>query len=222
VFIFCITDSCNDFDVPSHVKFYRTSLYKSRQKQNEFILPFVWKNVESSYFPLPKTSDNIKPTVGFCGQVVANRRLLLQKIIQSNVTTNFIIRDKFWGGKEDDPTLFKEFQDNIMNSHFTLCNRGTGNFSMRFYQVLSAGRIPILVDSDMVFPFEDQIKWDDVVIRANTEDEVVDLMHHWWATKDMVHAQMACKKISDDYFNKENYFTKLFTNTLNQMNNQIE
>jgi hypothetical protein len=37
--------------------------------------------------------------------------------------------------------------------------RGAGNFSYRFYEVLAAGRIPLLLDTRCVLPFDDEIEW---------------------------------------------------------------
>ena len=72
-----------------------------------------------------------------------------------------------------DKDLIDDFKNNILQSHFTVSNRGAGNCSMRLYQVLSLGRIPILLDSYMVFPLEDEINWDQYLIRAKTEKELV-------------------------------------------------
>ena len=49
----------------------------------------------------------------------------------------------------------KEFNENVRRNLFTFCFRGAGNFSYRFYETLMMGRIPLFVDTDCVFPFED-------------------------------------------------------------------
>jgi hypothetical protein len=108
----------------------------------------------------------------------------------------------------------KEFQDNIKNSHFTLCNRGAGNFSMRFYETLSAGRIPLILDTDLVLPYEDKINWDDFIIKGKTEDEIVDKLLDWWETKDIILAQRTCRKIYEEYFGQKSSINKLIENTL--------
>ena len=50
-------------------------------------------------------------------------------------------------------------QDNhrINGNLFTLCYRGRGNFSVRFYETLMRGRIPIQINSSSIFPYEDEI-----------------------------------------------------------------
>lgn len=53
--------------------------------------------------------------------------------------------------------LEKLFIENTSKSDYTLCVRGTGNYSGRFYMALNAGRIPVVVDTDVVIPFEDRL-----------------------------------------------------------------
>lgn len=90
----------------------------------------------------------------------------------SGVTTNLLPRTAYWGGAfqghKGDPVpasveirskLREEFVGNITGSDYTLCVRGAGNYSIRFYEVLSAGRIPLFVNSHCVLPFDDIIDW---------------------------------------------------------------
>ena len=55
--------------------------------------------------------------------------------------------------------LRKEYYQNIDNTDYTLCIRGTGNFSVQFYQTLALGRIPIFINTDCILPFEKEINW---------------------------------------------------------------
>jgi hypothetical protein len=220
VYVFLITDSYDQFIIPSNVLFYRTSLLKSLKLKNDFILPFVWRRVSTPTYILPKT---LRPIIGFCGQIsVGNRKKLLKKFDTDEFIQNYIIRDKFWAGKKFDAQVIKEFEDNILSSHFTLCNSGTGNFSMRFYQVLSAGRIPILVNTDLVFPFDtdtvstlyNKINWDEIIILGDNEDQLVDKVLDWWKNKDIESIQVKCKEIYDQYFNEKTFFNNLIYHKL--------
>ncbi|MCH2156746.1 MAG: glycosyltransferase family 47 protein [Opitutales bacterium] len=47
----------------------------------------------------------------------------------------------------------------ILQSHYVLCARGQGNYSLRFYETLGLGRIPIYIDSGGALPFEELIDW---------------------------------------------------------------
>ena len=52
-----------------------------------------------------------------------------------------------------------QYWNNMLLSPFTLCIRGNGNFSVRLYETLAMGRIPVIIDTDCVFPLESQIQW---------------------------------------------------------------
>lgn len=91
-------------------------------------------------------------------------RIELLKLFEKSqkITTNFIYRKHYRGGaitKEQREQTTLEYYDNIKDSDYVLCVRGAGNFSVRFYETLMMGRIPIFVDTDCLLPFEDKINW---------------------------------------------------------------
>jgi hypothetical protein len=216
VLVFHITDFCEDLDIPAPVMYFRTSLYKSKQKHNEFILPYIWEaiNNESNIY----IKKSIKPIVGFCGHVVRTRKLTLDTFAYNkNFTTNYLIRSQFWGGKPNDETLIEEFKQNILNSHFTVCDRGNGNFSMRFYQVLSAGRIPVFIDSDMSLPFEDEIPWSTITVSAKTPLELIKKTKQFYDSNDIEVVQKKCRNIYEIYFRPEKYMIHIYNRYIKQI-----
>lgn len=74
----------------------------------------------------------------------------------SRVEANFLLRDQYFGGGLNDGTALAQvrqaYLDNIVHSDYTLCLRGYGNFSFRFYEVMSLGRVPLLIDTDCDLP----------------------------------------------------------------------
>jgi len=58
------------------------------------------------------------------------------------------------------------FVENMSQSDYILCVRGVGNYSARFYMALNAGRIPLVVDTEKTFPFEDKIHMLKVPVQA--------------------------------------------------------
>ena len=85
------------------------------------------------------------------------------------VVTRFIARSQYRAGANDTDTLERtatEFYANIASTDYTLCVRGGGNFSKRFYETLAVGRIPVLVDTDCLLPFESVLKWGDYIVRV--------------------------------------------------------
>ena len=88
---------------------------------------------------------------------------LLRKLQKAeDISTNFIKRKKYRAGIKTDKSQHKttlEFYKNILDSQYILCVRGGGNFSVRFYETLAMGRIPVFVNTDCLLPLADQIDW---------------------------------------------------------------
>jgi hypothetical protein len=90
-----------------------------------------------------------------------NDGIYLRKLAMSHlnaspqVGTSFIVRDAYFGGN---PTVKsrvrEEYIRNILDSDYVLCVRGGGNFSFRFFEAMSLGRTPVLIDTDCVLPFD--------------------------------------------------------------------
>ena len=56
------------------------------------------------------------------------------------------------------------------NSEFCLAPKGSTSYTARLYESLFAGCVPVLLSDDYIFPFADQIPWDDMVIRIAEEN----------------------------------------------------
>ncbi|MDT0295731.1 exostosin family protein [Mesonia ostreae] len=85
---------------------------------------------------------------------------LLQK--NSNVKDQFILRKKYRAGvtqQKDTHQTTQEFYQNIQDSQYILCVRGAGNFSVRFYETLMMGRIPLYIHTDGFLPLAEEIEW---------------------------------------------------------------
>jgi len=89
------------------------------------------------------------------------------------VDDRFVIRDRYRAGAADEAERTRtqqEFDANLRSATYALCVRGTGNFSARFYEALSAGRVPLFVDTDCTLPFEDDIDWSARMVRVDRRD----------------------------------------------------
>ena len=216
VIVFMLSDLNEPFDVPDNVLFFRAGMYRSHRKPNEYLIPHIWSadGLGDRFEPLQKRT--IHPLVGFCGTMTSHpcRVQHINKIqMAPDIKKKFIIRSEYWAGKPHDTQVIKEFVNNIKDTHFTLSSRGVGNWSARFYQVLYLGRIPIVVDTDIVMPFEDKINWRDLIVFCDSENDLVNHIKQFWSTKDIVHAQMKCKEIYDTYLTPENW-CNLITNDI--------
>jgi hypothetical protein len=195
-----ITDYEDLVEWPEHVLVWRTSVRKSRLQPCERMLPFVWELANDPYPPLPRGHD---PVVGFCGLATASyeRQALIQAFRDDpRFEKRFTLRKSFWGGAPYDRKLFTKFEQTLRDCHFQVCCRGAGNFSMRFFQTLAAGRIPVLIDTDLALPFPDEIPWSEIVIRAATPESVVEAAFSWFSERDLEAVQRKCALVNHYWF----------------------
>jgi len=94
----------------------------------------------------------------------SRRRSKLLSLLESSslVETDFIKRGKYRAGATTEEERYRttmEFFNSIINTDYTLCVRGGGNFSVRIYETMALGRIPLFVNTDSILPFDDQIDW---------------------------------------------------------------
>ena len=73
-----------------------------------------------------------------------------------------------------------EYWNNMLDSPFILCMRGNGNFSVRFYETLALGRIPVLIDTDCVLPLSNEIDWYKhcIIVSNGNSDRIAESVHH--------------------------------------------
>jgi len=216
--IFCIIDD-HELDIQSFENqiILRTSARKSQLKVNEYIFPYFYYCQKNPQAILPRT---VKPIIGFCGENSKYRQKIIKMIKNDKrFDANFILRDKFWAGKPNDPQVIQDFEKNMAASHFNICNRGAGNFAMRFYQTLSASRIPILVDTDIAFPLEDQINYKEFCIIGKNEEDVIDQVYQVWQDGDIELMQQKAGEIFHSKLSMHTYHKSLYQSL--KSNNQI-
>lgn len=89
------------------------------------------------------------------------------------IIDNFIERKKYRAGiktNKDRAKTTMEFYDNIKNSQYILCVRGGGNFSVRIYETLAMGRIPLFVNTDCLLPLNIYSEWRHHVVWIEKDD----------------------------------------------------
>ena len=165
VISFFTSDSSDTYNLPDNLILFRTSLYKSKKQNNERVMPALHPEHFSGDINIPKKE------ISFCGQVTQLRHNIIHKIINLNIPTNFIYRQGFWAPEVGSKIKArKQYYTNLSNNRYTLCIRGEGNFSFRFYEALSFGRIPILIDTDNDLPFNNIIDWSKHIIRIQESE----------------------------------------------------
>ncbi len=97
----------------------------------------------------------------------------------SRIKTDFVGRGKtgMQPGVQGDRRY--QFLDNLQRNAYALCVRGADNYSWRFYEALSLGKIPVLIDTDCMLPLADEIPWDQFIVRVPST-RLQDLPEQLW------------------------------------------
>lgn len=92
----------------------------------------------------------------------------------SLVTFNLRERSSFSGSPKtaggDVRKLQEEMVNDIVNSDYALDVRGDANASTRLFEILSLGRIPVIVDTERNFPFSDKVDYSSFALIVDFRD----------------------------------------------------
>ena len=152
-------------------------------------------------------------------------RALLSVLRSKKVKNNFIIRSNFGfggpvgglypGGVKELNASFREgYVKNIVDSDYTLCVRGYGNNSIRFFEALCCGRIPVFVNTDCVLPFDFIIDWKKYCVWIE-EDEIGNIpekvfaFHQQKTPDEFKNLQIEIRNIWKEYFTPEGFYRNL-------------
>ena len=169
----------------------RTSMYRSKKRQNEEAWPAWTCDVLRTYGngTVVKHRVSDRPIVGYCGYVdYRNAFERMHRLVRtgfsegavirgravralngsSAVDTRFILRRCFGG--QSGIKQREEYSHNLLNCDYALVARGNGNFSFRLYEAMSAASIPVFIDTDCCLPFEDVIPYRDLFVWVPASD----------------------------------------------------
>jgi hypothetical protein len=133
------------------------------------------------------------------------------------IKCKFIRRRKYRAGANNKIERFntaKEFYDNIEGTQYTLCVRGGGNFSVRFYETLAMGKIPVYVNTDGLLPFSEKIDWKKHVVWVesseleNIGDCIIDF-HEKLGEDGLKYIQYENRKLWENNFQLGNFYLQL-------------
>ena len=228
IIFFHNTDYADPYDIDSDVIVVRSSINRSTMGSSDIVKParILYKDWKG---PILEK----KITIGFCG--FPHTHPLRTEILEELSASDKIEFDRYYTEnffyhyrrkiKHDNPRLGdiavdellqkeqgplkKKFHDILHRNIFSFCPRGRGNYSIRFYETLRAGRIPVLVDSDQVFPCEDLIDWKDIVICAKDTEEMIKMVHDWTEHRDLVSVQKRCREVWERFLYFESFLNLL-------------
>lgn len=170
---------------------FRTSMTAESARPNEHSWPGWTCDVLQTYGGgrLEDRAKSLRPVVGYCGYVDYRNGLeRLQRTIRRQIAPwsrlrgdavrslaasrdidcRFVLRRRFCGHASDGERT--EYARNMLTCDYALVVRGRGNFSYRLYEAMSAGAIPVFIDTDCRLPFDDVIPYRDLFIWVPSYD----------------------------------------------------
>ena len=156
-------------------------------------------------------------------------RIKANKILEKSdiIRTNFIKRKSYSAhtatAEKKMEILRKEFVENLINSDYALCVRGDANSATRFYEALSLGRIPVILDTNWIFPFEEAIDYGKFSLIVNFRDlnnldKIINNFHRNISNDDFIKMQKLARLAFVDYFRLDSLINLLVTKLWNIRN----
>lgn len=124
------------------------------------------------------------------------------------VETDFIIRSRYKFGSA------AEFYGNILRTDYTVCVRGYGNWSVRLYETLACGRIPIVIDTGGGLPFDSTVDWSRYCVLVPQKEvskvgEYVRKFHSRLSLNDLRARQQECRALWEDRLSLKGFLSHL-------------
>ncbi len=140
------------------------------------------------------------------------------------ISVNFIIRQTYSGHKNtrqgDLNTIRQQFIVNMFESDYILNVKGNGNYSQRFYEPLSMGRIPIFINTECVLPLESRIDYRECCLfvehhHLDRIGEILTEFHRQICPEQFLWMQQRAREIFETYL-RVDVFTKYLIQELHE------
>lgn len=216
ILVFYNDDDSKPIDLNGYI--FRTSLFKNVNNSNEIGLPPFFDDEFKNKYILP---EDIKLNIGFCGFDHYERKQCLDILSQNkNIEADFIVRKSFWAREIDEKIAISQFNENINKNLFGFTSRGSGNFSYRFYQILSMGRIPVLLNTNCVLPYENLINYNKhcLIVDISDINNIDSILINYYNSKtkqELYEIQISNRLLYENYLSPYG-FIKNLTHLLNE------
>lgn len=164
--------------------------------------------------------------IGFIGSSSLRLPVLKSFLANSKLRSEIVVFDRFfYHTDEESKKKHRELYLNaIKNSFTTLCPAGTGKNTIRFFETLSFGRIPVLISDNCALPFEKEIDYSQIIIRIEEKDARFssEIVGQWFSSKtenEIIETCKLARKTWEEYFYYENTVWYLLEELLRIKNN---
>lgn len=208
--VFFITgDNHEEIDkIKDSIIFQNSICYYSKNlplHYNALVFPNQIREINQSYFD-----------ISFLGNLNFPLRENIKKKLEKNFNLKINISEfDYWNFNKN--KKIKEISKinyfNLMNnSKFILCPRGNALNSIRFFETLSFGKIPILISDTIKLPLKSKINYDKICLKIKEKnlDEICDKVKYFMENNDLNLISKECRKIWENYFKEDkfNYFVE--------------
>lgn len=177
---------CSDGAEPTGLPciMFRQSFYKDRRDPNVVAWPYAVEDFGDLF-----TSDfsSLKYDVSFVGSKVSHRCRIesFDSVARTPGLDSFLDDSKMHWGSVENTEVGRQrkllFRISLRDSALVLAARGGGLSCYRFFEAMSAGRVPVLLADDWELPHQNLIDWDDCMIQipeARAKDTGKILLDH--------------------------------------------
>jgi hypothetical protein len=185
----------------------------------------------SDFVPLPDPLLNRLACSATVGQMLGLRlrriipRHLRKRVLNaarkaSNLQTDFAERDDFFSmSLETRKKLRAEYIRGMQANAYALSIRGDANGDFRMYEIMSAGRIPVIIDNNLKLPYLEDLKWEEfsVIVPYLEIDRIGEYIQKFHDSMSDEEFSNACRKsrMAFDYLLPHNY-VDVIINTIRQ------
>jgi len=178
-----VSYDCSDFEFQTdkypNGMFIRCNLKGWMKRKMPVSIPWSWP-VEDFKNCVSIPDGGFKKDVGFHGWLSSNVRVNATDSVRNRFgdEADLACYKEFWGYTErDDPALAKTRREGFVNSmkqcRLQLTPASIHNvYPYRFWEAMSAGRVPVLFCDDYVAPFADKIDYGSCTIRYGVQDSI--------------------------------------------------
>lgn len=172
----------------------------SRRTRDPYSYPLPYLVEDLAAFASPERFCSLSSHTSFVGyQGFSGERLpLLQGIAaEPRLIAHLDVTDGFHDLQSEEIRQIRRMRylDSLANSLTVLCPRGDGENSIRFFETLAAGRIPVLVADTALLPLEDQISYDNCLLRISNQDakQAGTILYSWLAAQTDQQLEQRCR-----------------------------
>lgn len=154
------------YDDGPMVKMKNTLVFLSSRKKDDGIdIPLLSSDHKTPFFRPKK-----KYLMSFIGRLDTH---IIRKEMSDAITSydDVLIQDK--NQKE------KPFVNNILSSYVSLCPRGYGGSSFRFYESMQLGTVPFMVSDIDTRPFKKFIDWEKISLFTNNPRNIISVINKY-------------------------------------------